>query len=72
MLNSAEQDATIEANETELEASKAEIQSLQEKVSFVKSTSSDAWLMCCRWIASSDSSSRHLRIPRTSKMSWTK
>ena len=48
MLNSAEQDVTIEANETELEASKAEIQSLQEKVSFAKSTSLDAWLMCCR------------------------
>jgi hypothetical protein len=58
MLSSAEQDATIEANETELEASKAEIQLLQEKVGFAKSTSSDAWLMCCRWIASSDSSSR--------------
>jgi len=42
MLNSAERDATIEANEIELEAKKAEIQSLQEKVSFVKSTSSDA------------------------------
>jgi hypothetical protein len=42
MLNSAEQGAIIVTNETELEASKAEIQSLQEKVSFVKSTSSDA------------------------------
>ena len=48
MLNTAEQDVIIEANETELEASKAEIQSLQKKVSYVKSTSLDAWLMCCR------------------------
>jgi len=28
--------------------------------------------MCYRWMASSDRSSRHLRIPRTRKMSWTK
>jgi hypothetical protein len=72
MLNSADQYATIKANETELEARKAEIQSLHEKVSYVKSISSNTWLMCYRRMASSDSCSRHLRIPRTSKMSLTK
>jgi hypothetical protein len=72
MLNSADQYATIKANETELEARKAEIQSLHEKVSYVKSISSNTWLMYYRRMAFSDSCSRHLRILRTFKINLTK